>query len=342
MEPVINEILADIRGICDIETYNQINNIIVTKLNNYEIKEIKKNELITYEMNESQKWYQMFFIAKKIEGLSHNTLRVYKNALDKMIIFLNKPFDEINTDDLRYYLANYQTNGKATSITVDNERRYLSTFFQWLEDEELIPRNPMKKIKKIRYKKQVKKAFTNKELELLKIEAEKIKKDTKRTRLIALIEFLLSTAARVEELTNVKLSDINFETGEVFITGKGNKERIVLLNNRAMLRYKEYLKTRDDTNEYAFVSLLKNDKGKYRKLEVSAVEIAIRNLGRAAKVEKSHPHRFRRTCATNLMKRGMPIAEISKYLGHESIATTQLYLDISIDNVTKNCEKFMN
>lgn len=342
MEPIINEILADIRGICDVETYNQINNIIVTKLNNYEIKENdKKNELVKYEMTDSQKWYQMFFIAKKIEGLSDKTLKNYRLAIDKMVRFLNKPFDEITADDIRYHLAYYQSNSRANSRTVDNERRFLSPFFQWLEDEEYIRRNPFKKIKKIKYKKTVKKAFTTEELELLKIEAEKIKKEIKRKRIIAIIEFLLSTAARAEELTNVKLSDINFDTGEVFITGKGNKERVAMLNKKAMLRFKEYLKMREDDIEYAFVSLSKI-KGKNRKLEVSGLEIAIRQLGRAAGVENTHPHRFRRTCATNLMKRGMPVAEISKYLGHESIATTQLYLDINVEDVTKNCEKYMN
>lgn len=342
MEPVINEILADIRGICDIETYNQINNIIVTKLNNYEIKEHdNKNELVTYEMTDSQKWYQMFFIAKKVEGLTDKTLKNYKYAIDRMVRFLDKPFDQITADDIRYHLAYYQKNSNASSRTVDNERRYISPFFQWLEDEGYIIKSPFRKIKKIKYKKTVKKAFSIKDLEVLKIQAEKIEKEEARKRVIALMEFMLSTAARVEEVANTKLEDINFDNGDVYITGKGNKERVVYLSPKAMLRLQDYLKTRKGCTEYAFQSLgMRN--GKYLKMSGSSIEVAIRRLGRETSIEKVHPHRFRRTCATNLMKRGMPIAEISKYLGHESIATTQIYLDIDVNNVKRNCEKFMN
>lgn len=343
MEPVVNEILADIRDICDIETYNQINNIIVTKLNNYEIKENdKKNELVTYEMTDSQKWYQMFFIAKKVEGLSDKTLKNYKYAIDRMVKFLNKPFDEITADDIRYHLAYYQKNSNASSLTVDNERRYISPFFQWLEDEGYILRSPFKKIKKIKHKKTVKKSFSIKDLEMLKIQAEKIEKEEEQKRIIALMEFMLSTAARVEEVANTKLEDINFDTGDVYITGKGNKERVVWLSPKAMIRLEEYLKIRKgQSSEYVFISLEKY-KGKYYKMSVKSIEDAIRNLGRAANVENTHPHRFRRTCATNLMKRGMPVAEVSKYLGHESIATTQIYLDVDTSDIKRSCEKFMN
>lgn len=349
MEPVINEILMEIKGKYDTETYNDISSLLITKLHNYKFEEIKKNEIVAYEMNDSQKWYQMFFIAKKIEGLSDNTLYAYRKDIDKMLSFIQKPINEITTDDLRYYLACYQRNNKAGSVTLDNMRRFLSAFFQWMEDEEHIQRNPMKKIKKFKQDKIEKKAFTVTEIEKLRIEAEKIKNtgkrnigELKRKRVLALIEFLLSTAARVSEVSGTKISDINFDTGDVKIKGKGNKERIVYLSPRARLRYKEYLAVRKDNSEYAFVSLQKKSKSKDGKLCKGGLENTLKEIGKKAGVENVHPHRFRRTCATNLMKKGMPLEEISKYLGHDSIATTQIYLDIDTDNIKRSCEKYIN
>ena len=342
MNNVINEILMEIRKICDIETFNEIDSILVSKLHNYEIIEKKEeNELVVYEMTESQKQYQMFFVAKKIEGLSERTLRAYKASIDRFIKFFHKPFNEITTDDMRYYLASYQRKGTAKAITIDNERRYLSTFFNWLETEEYIRRSPLKKIKKIKSKKVVKKAFTSKDIELLRITAEKEEDEYKRRRRLAIVEFLLSTGARATEISNILTTDINMETGEVLITaGKGNKERIVWLNPRALIRYKEYYEKREGTSPYAFCSLIKKNGG-YQQVLISGFETEMKELGRAAGVEKTHPHRFRRTCATNLMRRGMAIAEISKYLGHESIATTQIYLEIRDEDIKQSCEKYL-
>lgn len=343
MNKVVDEILVEIRKICNDEIFHKIDSILISKLHNYEIIEKNKEdkELIVYEMSESQKQYQMFFIAKKIEGLSDRSLRVYKNSIDKLIKFFHKPFNEITTDDMRYYLANYQRKGTAQAVTIDNERRYLSTFFNWLETEEYIHKSPLRKVKKIKCKKVVKKAFSSKELEMIRMTAEKEPNEYKKRRQLALIEFLLSTGARATELSNTLVTDIDFETGEVLITsGKGNKERMVWLNPRALMRYKEYYENRKGFSQYAFCSLLTN-KGKCNQLKNAGLETDIRELGKKAGVEKTHPHRFRRTCATNLMRRGMAIAEISKYLGHENISTTQIYLEIRDEDIKQSCEKYL-
>ena len=92
----------------------------------------------------------MFFIAKKLQGLSDRSLKVYRTEITRFITAVKKNLSEITTDDIRYYLACMQINGNCSKVTLDNTRRYLNTFFQWLEDEEYIVRSPMKKNKRKR------------------------------------------------------------------------------------------------------------------------------------------------------------------------------------------------
>lgn len=336
MEAVVNEILKEIKNKCDIETYTHLSSFINVKLHGYKITK-EETGIVKYELSKSQRWFKMFFIAKKLQGLSDRSLRYYKNELDRSLKAINKPLDKITTEDIRYFLACYQLKGVANSTSIDNLRRVLNTFFQWLTDEEYISKNPVKKIKKVKQKKTVKKAFKYEEIEKLKMACEKIKKEVDRKRTIAMIEFLLSTGVRAEELTNVKLSDINFSTNEVMITGKGNKQRIVYLNATATLRLKDYLNIRP-VSEYAFIGL----HSPYAPIGVSVIESVVRKIGKEAGVENVHPHRFRRTFATIARKRGMPIEEISEILGHEDLGTTQIYVQVDTDDIRKSHEKYMN
>lgn len=334
---IVSEILEEIKNRCDEETYQYLNSFITIKLNGYKLEK-KETALTEYTMTKSQEWYKMFFISKKLQGLSNRSINYYKKELDKVLMQIGKPLDEVTSDDIRYHLAQYHLQGNVNKTSLDNRRRVLSTFFQWLQDEEYIAINPVRKIKKVKQKKTLKRAFTYEEIELLKMQCEKIPKEIDRKRGLALIEFLLSTGARAEEISNVLIQDINFETGEVSIVGKGDKERLVYLNTSAMLRLKDYLNIRKGDSPYVFISLL----SPYNNLKVAGLEIFIRELGKSVGIEKVHPHRFRRTFATIAKKRGMPIEEIQQLLGHEDLGTTQMYVQVYEDDVRKSHEKYMN
>lgn len=330
MEEVIDEILQEIKEKCDNDMFQYLKNIIIVKLNGYKlIKE--ETGLIKYKMSNSEKWFKMFFISKKLQGLSERSLKYYQYTLKQALRSINKPLDVITSDDIKYYLACYQLTGKPNQTTIDNMRRVLNTFFQWLEDEEYIIKNPIKKIKKGKIKKTLKRAFTFEEIEKLKMAC-------KDKREIAIVDFLLSTGARAEETTNVKKSDVNFENGTVLVLGKGNKERMVYLNASALLRLKDYLSTRTDSSPYIFVGMQKP----HNKISVCVIETTVRKIGKRAYVENVHPHRFRRTCATIASKRGMHIEEIQRMLGHEDLKTTQIYVQVDESDIRKSHEKYMN
>ncbi len=106
---------------------------------------------------------------------------------------------------------------------------------------------------------------------------------------------------------------------------------------KSKMYIEKYLKTRTDTNEALFVSLIRP----YKRLGISGIEIRIRNLGKNANINKVHPHKFRRTMATMAIDKGMPVEQVQKLLGHIKIDTTMEYAMVSQNNVKNSHRKFI-
>ena len=104
------------------------------------------------------------------------------------------------------------------------------------------------------------------------------------------------------------------------------------------MHLKEYLDSRKDDNEALFVSL----RAPHKRLTVSGVEEILRRLGRCTGIEKVHPHRFRRTMATNILNKGMPIEEVKEILGHVKLDTTMIYCQVGRENVKHSHRKYMS
>ena len=278
-------------------------------------------------------------------GLSLRTIKYYKTSIIFALRYIGKPYDEVTPDDLRLYFAKRIQIDKVTKSTADNERRNLSSFYGWLQKEEILLKNPISKVEKIKITKKRKKAYDM-------LDLEKIRLGCKTNREKAIVEFLASTWCRVSEMCEVKITDI--DESRVLVHGKGDKYRDVYLNARAKIAIEVYLVERKDTNPYLFpkAKYAGNIKkmagtGKGKKdwytdpdlvhptdpMGMNTAETIIRRIGREAGVEKAHPHRFRRTGATLALRAGMPIQTVSKLLGHNNIETTQIYLDISEDEL---------
>ena len=128
----------------------EIRSILYCELNKYTFEEKNEcTELATCD--EDKKGYMMFFIAKQVEGRSKKTLSYYKGVINNFIKIIPKPLASVTSDDIRYFLAIRQTKDKVTAMTMDNERRVLSSFFSWLSDEGYIQRNICSSIKKSSY-----------------------------------------------------------------------------------------------------------------------------------------------------------------------------------------------
>ena len=215
-------------------------------------------------------------------------------------------------------------------VTLDNSRRFLNSFFQYLNLENYINRNPCKKIKRIKAPKRIKEPFSNEDII-------NMRNNIRNIRDLAIFEMLLSSGVRVGELCNMDKKDINYLENSVYVIGKGNKERKTYFSDETKLALKEYLASRTDDNPALFVSLHQP----YNRMRKSGVEIVIRNLGKNAGVRKAHPHRFRRTMATNFLNKGVPIEQVRELLGHESVDTTTIYALVNENDVSINHKKYV-
>ena len=151
----------------------------------------------------------------------------------------------------------------------------------------------------------------------------------KVTRDLAVIDLLNSTGMRVGELVKLNIEDIDFNERECIVQGKGDKQRRVYFDARTKIHLQDYINSRNDENEALFVSLI----GPYNRLNISGVEIRLRDLGKKLNINKVHPHKFRRTLATRAIDKGMPIEQVQRLLGHQKIDTTLHYAMVNQNNV---------
>lgn len=294
---------------------------------------------------QNERLLKRFLSAKMVKGCTPRTIQQYNKILSLVMRKFSKSVIEYNADDIRLYIAYRLTQDNVSKVTVQNEIRYLRTFFAWLFAEEIIPKNPMIKIDTIKVDKVKKKAFTE-------IECEKLRQAARTSMERAIIEVLLSTGCRVSELCMMKRDEI--ESDHITVHGKGNKDRVVYLNAKAQMALLNYLNERKDKSPYIFpkgiydAKLVKNAEW-YKDAKLVAdgmrdkggIESIMRRIGKRAGVENTHPHRFRRTCATLALQRGMPIELVSKMLGHEQLTTTQIYLDLNETELASAHKKYV-
>ena len=308
-------------------------------------------EIALCNHDETEEIVKRFLIAKKIKGCTERTLTFYKLTIMNFFEKVGKTPLNVETDDIRIYIAKRQMQDKVSDTTVNNEIRNLSSFFEWLQSEELRLKNPMKRVEQVRTHKIKKEAFTDMEVESMRAQLE-----TNKER--AIYEILLSTWCRVTELSQVLLTEI--DNGKILIHGKGKKDRTVYLNARAKVALSAYLAERNDTNPYLFakrvpivsdvkVGKKRGDKEWYREkslvdpkehIGAGTIERIVKEIGKKNNIQ-AHPHKFRRTGATFALRAGMPIEQVSKLLGHNSIETTQIYLDIREEDAAAAHERWV-
>ena len=279
---------------------------------------------------QNNEYLALFLDAKSIEGCSKRTLDYYRRTIQHLLNKTTTPVRKISTDEIRTYLVDYQKKNNCGKTTIDNIRRNLSSFFSWLEEEDYILKSPMRRIHKIRVKTVVKEVISDEAIERMRDEC-------KEKRDLAIIDLLYSTGIRVGELVNMNLTDIDFEGRECTVFGKGDKERKVYFDAKAKIHLKNYIDSRDDNNPALFVSL----DAPHNRLQISGVEIRLRNLGRSLNLNKIHPHKFRRSMATRAIDKGMPIEQVQKILGHSQIDTTMQYAIVNQNNVKTSHQRFL-
>jgi site-specific recombinase XerD len=326
---VIIEIQSKMKPLLSYSQNSKLTKILLTCLSDVKIVEKKINMDLT-DFNRNQNFLVMFLASKKVEGCSQKTLVYYESTINKLLNTLKKNIDNITTDDIRLYLANFKEEKNSSKITIDNIRRIFLSFFGWLEDEDYILKNPIRRIHRIKTGRVVKEVLSDENLEILR-------DNCKDIRDLAMVELLISTGIRVGELVNLDIEDIDFHERECIVFGKGESERQVYFDARCKIHLMEYINKRNDNNPALFVSLNKP----HNRLGIGGVEKTLRKLGNKLNINKVHPHKFRRTLATNAIDKGMPIEQVQKLLGHVQIDTTMQYAMVNQNNVKIAHRKFI-
>lgn len=324
-EKLKNDLLTMLDQHVPVDTLRKLEPYIENIISNYEVEE-RKTEIIPYG-SDIPETVQIYIVSKKISGLSEKSLYLYLIVLTDFFRTVCKKPEKITANDIRIYLYQYQKMHGISNRTLDCRRTIICSYFNWMASEEYIVRNPAINIQPIKYERKHKKAMTQLELERVRLACE-----TKREK--AIVEMLYSTGCRVTELERLNISDINFETKEVMLFGKGDKHRTSYLNAKAEVALKDYLSSRTDENPALFVY----DRKPYLRLKKSGIESLIRNMMERTSGVTTHvtPHIFRHTTATTALDHGMSVVEVSRLLGHKRVDTTMEYITTSSDTVKIN------
>lgn len=303
-----------------------ITDMVAKVLNNYEIME-RCTDLIPQD-DRNERLLKRYSACLMVDGKSKKTIYQYMWTLKRLSEVIQKPFAEMGAYDIRFYFAIEKERG-ISNRTLENHRSYISAFFQWMTNEEIIVKNPITKVKRIKCPVEIKKPFSE-------VEIDAIRGACANLRERALIEVLLSTGVRVAELTEMEIKDINQSTLAVHVIhGKGAKERITYITAVALKHLLAYINARPGDCQALFCNY------KAEPIGVTGIQYILAEIGKRAGVENVHPHRFRRTLATFLAKRGMPIQEIQKLLGHSDISTTMRYVCVEDEKVQASHRRYI-
>lgn len=346
---LIDEIMANIEPY--VTDAMAVSNSLYISLQHYDIQK-KSTELAEYKPEDNEYLIKKFLIAKKVKGCTDRTLQYYNAEVRKILERIGKPVIDITTDDIRLWIAKRIRDG-VSNTTIGNEKRAFSSFLTYCHGEDIIHKNPMVAIDAMKQKKTQKEAFKDEEIvamrDLLVTSKDK-----------AIFELLLSTGCRIDELINIKLDEIQ-DDDSILVHGKGQKDRYVYMNAAAKFAFNKYMADRKDNSIYLFPRMISiqntNKKGipkstqrlwymdpdnvdESRHVDAGTIECYIRKLGKKIGV-KAYPHKFRRTCATNALRNGMPIEMVSRMLGHSQLSTTQIYLDLNDEQMKMMHQRYV-
>ena len=294
--------------------------IVISILSKYEITE-RSTDIVPVE-DSNTLLLKAYASCLAIDGKSEKTIKAYLYQLRKFSKFLcGKDLKSVCTFDVRSYLADRKING-ISARTMENERSYIATFYAWLASEEYIDKNPCTSVKPIRVDEEEKQPFSS-------VELEKIRQACKNIKERAMVEVLLASGVWVSEFCDLMVDDVDFSSMSIRVRhGKGGKHRMTYMNEVTRDYLIKYLMNYKIESGHLF----RSNKNEY--VTSGGVRYLLNTIGSHADVEDVHPHRFRRTFATNLAKRGMAVQDIKELLGHADLNTTMIY--VSMDNTAVN------
>lgn len=278
------------------------------------------------------------------KNFSDYTVSAYKSDLVSFFIWTNNQSPEkVTYNQLREYLHFIQKfNYKKT--TVARKIASLRTFFKYLYKSQFIEVNPAENISAPKKPKSLPKFLTDDEMNKI---LDNIKIDTPAgLRNKAILELLSATGMRVSELSNLNFEDLNLDENEITVFGKGAKERIVLISERAKKYLVQYIDVarplivkNAPMQELTESSPVFINKTGYR-LQSKTIRVVINDLVNKIQLPKHvTPHVFRHSFATRMLEHGADLRVVQELLGHASISNTQIYTHVSVQHLKDEYDK---
>ena len=264
------------------------------------------------------------------KSLSENSIEAYLNDVYKLERFFAEVGKGISPamvtySDLKGFLAWYGADNKNTRT----QSRILSgvrAFFRFLLIEGEIEENPASLIESPKVGLKLPEVLSVTEIDRMILEIDLSKPEGHRNK--AIIETLYGCGLRVSELVNLRLTDIHIGEGFVVVTGKGNKQRLVPVSNKALKEIDIYKNDRGNLPAIHDQNVLFLNRRGYR-LTRAMIFTIIKDLAAKAGIRKNiSPHTFRHSFATHMIEAGADLRAVQEMLGHESILTTEIYTHI--------------
>lgn len=279
-------------------------------------------------MNSILKKYKSYITLE--QGLSNNTREAYLHDVEKLLTY----FEDEKIDFLKVELEHFHSFAAALMDVGIGERsiaRILSgvrSFYKFLVLDGYLEQDPTELLESPKIGKHLPEVLSVEEIDAIEGIINVSTPEGQRDR--AAIEMLYSCGLRVSELCNLLLSDLYLDEGFLRVTGKGNKQRLVPISERAIRELKSWFAFRNSINikpgeeDYVFISAA-------RKKHLSRITVFhnIKVYAEQAGIQKTiSPHTFRHSFATHLLEGGANLRAIQTMLGHESISTTEIYTHI--------------
>ena len=280
------------------------------------------------------------------KNLTPNTIEAYRRDILHFVNYL-KDIGTVKTSDLdlsifRKYLEHLD-NYKYSNATMIRKFSSYIIFFKFLEDNDLVNKKLTQFIEKPRKHHRLYSILSQRETKILLESIKPVDDFSLRDR--SIIELIYSTGARISEVENIRIKDIDISENEILVHGKGRKERIVYLNHIALDWLNQYLKVRDNfilnlNKRYTDDSYLFLNKNGKKLSARSMGSIFKKCIARAGIKKNLSVHSLRHSFATHLLEKGAGIREIQELLGHGSISSTEIYLHLNINKLKKDYGRF--
>lgn len=312
----------------DIQRQIQLRNKVEEQLNGFEITS-RCTDLVKGDILEKA---FIYLSCKRLEGMKETTSYNYRLLFKRMGAYFIKPISTITTIDLRLFMAKeYASNSPAS---MNNKICKIKAFFAWMQDEGYIVQNPARNL-------QLVKEPYRRRGHIPQMDVEKMREQCRTIREKALFEFLLSTGCRVSEVSNATLDKVSWDDNSITVIGKGDKERTVIFSTRARLFMINYLQDRESKGIYSN-NLFICSKKPYLQLGSRSIEKEVAKIAERSGITYDvFPHLMRHTFATSGVNHHVPVHVLQQLMGHTSADTTQVYYDLSEDNIKQEYKKMV-